>query len=201
MRLGLNGSTTNQNNIIEDIEVAGASGFDLVELRTYKLDSYLKNGGSLVSLREKFKQHNVLPYAINALEFFTLIDTEEKKNKVLEEAEQWCEIASAINCPYLVVVPSRLKKDETEAEIIADAVQMLNKLAVIGEKHNVSIAFEFIGMADFSVRTLELANRIIQDVNHEKVGLVVDTYHFHIGGSTIESIQELEKDKIFIFHE
>lgn len=200
MKLGLNGSTTDQCNLIEDIEVAKASGFDLLELRTYKLDDYLNGGGTLADLNQEFEKNGIQPYAINALEFFTLKDSEDEVNEMLEETEHWCKIAAAINCPYLVAVPSMVKGDETEDEIVKDAVEMLKKLAVVGEKHQVKIAFEFIGVEGFSVRTLKLANEIAEKVDHEYVGLVVDTYHVYTGGTTIESIQEVDQEKVFIFH-
>lgn len=200
MKLGLNGSTTDQCNLIEDIEVAKTSGFDLLELRTYKIDAYLEGGGTLPDLKAAFEENGVNPYAINALEFFTLKETEAEEKQMLEEAEKWCTIAAAINCPYIVAVPSLLKGQETREEIIDDAVEGLHKLATIGKKHGVSIAFEFIGVTGFSVSTLALANEIVNRVHDEYVGLVVDTYHFHLGGSTIESVQAVDKEKIFIFH-
>lgn len=55
MKLGLNGSTTGQCNIIEDIEVASQSGYDLLELRTYKINDFLNDGGKLEILKEKFE--------------------------------------------------------------------------------------------------------------------------------------------------
>lgn len=200
MKLGLNGSTTNQCNLIEDMEVAKASGFDLLELRTYKIENYLNDGGSLTELKQKFEENNIQPYAINALEFFTLKESEEEMKQMLEEAEYWCEVAASINCPYLIAVPSRLTKNLDKSEIINDAVNMLKELEKIARRHHVYIAFEFIGFEDFSVRSLSLANDIIKLVNSEYIGLVVDTYHFYIGHSTLESIQEVEKEKVFVFH-
>lgn len=200
MKLGLNGSTTDQCNLLQDIEVAKTAGFDLLELRTYKIDAYLEEGGTLPDLKAAFEENGVQPYAINALEFFTLKETGAEEKQMLEEAEKWCTIAAAINCPYIVAVPSMFEGKETNEEIVNDAVKGLHKLAAIGKKHGVYIAFEFIGVSGFSVRTLALANEIVNRVNDEYVGLVVDTYHFHLGGSTIESVQAVDKDKIFIFH-
>lgn len=200
MKLGLNGSTTDQCNLIEDIEVASQSGFDLLELRTYKINNYLNDGGSLENLRDKFIKEEVQPFAINALEFFTLKNTETEVNDMLKETEHWCKIASEINCPYLVAVPSRLVDNVKEETIIEDAVNMLLKVSDIAAKYDVKIAFEFIGFSDFSVTTLEVANEIITRVDRENVGLVIDTYHFYLGGSTLESVNVVDKKNIFIFH-
>jgi len=37
-------------------------------------------------------------------------------------------------------------------------------------------------------------------VNRENVGVVIDSFHFYTGGSTIESIGALDPDRLFIFH-
>lgn len=199
MLIGLNGSTTNQCTLIEDIKVTKASNFDVLELRTYKIEDYLKNGGTLSELNKIFQDNNIKPYAINALEFFTLKKTKEEEEKMLSEAEYWCKIASSINCPYIVAVPSRFE-DESPKEIKKDAIEMLTKLSDIGEKYNVKFAFEFIGFSDFSVRTLESAYDIVKEVNRENIGVLVDTYHFFIGQSTMESIEKIDTEKVFIFH-
>src|SRR5699024_3324614 len=199
MKLGLNGSTTHQCTLMEDIEVAHAAGFDIVELRTYKIKSFLENGGTVEELRNAFRQKSIHPLAINALEFFSLKESEDEVNAMLQEAEYWCDIAQQIGCSYLIAVPSR-HQDESDEEIQKDAVQMLQKLSAIGEKYHVDIALEFIGFEEFSVRTLSFANKIIQEVNRKNVGLVVDTYHFYIGNSSYESVEEVNKEDIFIFH-
>lgn len=200
MKLGLNGSTTDQCNLLEDITVASQAGFDLLELRTYKIIDYLESGGSLEDLKKAFKANEIQPYAINALEFFTLKKSAEDTDNMLKEAKQWLEIAASINCPYLVAVPSRYIANETDEEVIEDAVNMLQRLSQLAEKYKVKIAFEFIGFDDFSVRTLKVANQIVEKVDSPYIGLVVDTYHFYIGGSSLGSVSEVNKENVFIFH-
>ncbi|WP_176222286.1 sugar phosphate isomerase/epimerase family protein [Tuberibacillus sp. Marseille-P3662] len=198
MKLGLNGSTTDQCTLEEDIVVADRAGFDILELRTYKLNAYFERH-SLEDLAGAFKQSQVQPYAINAIEFFNL-KSEGEKEQVLQETEHWCHIASAIDCPYVIAVPSPLTDGVSDEYIIADTVQMLGDMSDIASRYNVNLAFEFIGFDNFSVRTLSMANQIVQVVDRENIGLVVDAYHFYTGGSTLESITQVDQDKLFIFH-
>jgi len=37
-------------------------------------------------------------------------------------------------------------------------------------------------------------------VDLDNVGLVVDTFHFYLGNSSLESLQKVDPEKIFIFH-
>ena len=67
-------------------------------------------------------------------------------------------------------------------------------------RHNVALAFEFLGQTDCSVQTLELADEIVRRVSRPNVGLVIDSFHFYAGGSKIESINELDPERLFIFH-
>jgi len=64
----------------------------------------------------------------------------------------------------------------------------------------VALAFEFLGQTDCSVQTLELADEIVVKVNRRNIGLVIDSFHFHAGGSTIRMIEALDPKRLFIFH-
>jgi 2-keto-myo-inositol isomerase len=79
-------------------------------------------------------------------------------------------------------------------------VSVLRELASIAERHNVALAFEFLGQKDCSVQTLELADEIIQKVNRRNIGLVIDSFHFYVGGSTIKMIDAIDPKRLFIFH-
>ena len=198
MQIGLNGSTTNQCNLIEDIEVATKAGFETLELRTYKLDSYLEDH-SVQELAERFQESGVRPYAINSVEFFNM-KPELEQQKMLQETERWCRIASKIGCPYVIAVPSEAPEGTPKEDIIENTSQMLKRMGDIAAKHNVSIAFEFIGYKTFSVNELKTADDIVSRADHSNVGLVLDAYHFFIGESKLEDLEQLNKDKLFIFH-
>jgi 2-keto-myo-inositol isomerase len=99
-----------------------------------------------------------------------------------------------------VVVPGKLPNKASEEEIIAESVKVLNQLADIAEKYRVGLAFEFLGQIDCSVQTLDLDKKIIEKVNRNNVGLVIDTFHFYAGNSTFEAIETLNPEKLFIFH-
>jgi 2-keto-myo-inositol isomerase len=88
----------------------------------------------------------------------------------------------------------------TRDEIIDESVNVLRELSEIAARHNVALGFEFLGQTDCSVQTLDLAGEIVQAVNRENVGIVLDAFHFFAGGSTIEMIDALDAKKLFIFH-
>lgn len=198
MKIALNGATTMHADLETDIKAASAAGFDLIEIWAAKLREYLKTH-STEDLKNLIKQHDLEPYSINSIEHITF-RTSEDYAKIKAETEELSKIAGEIGCPYIVVVPGKLPENATKDEIIEESVRVLNELADIAEKHDVSLAFEFLGQTDCSVQTLDLCNEIVEKVNRKNVGNVIDTFHFYAGNSTFEAIEKMKPEKLFIFH-
>lgn len=198
MKLALNGATTMHADLVTDLKAASAAGFDLVEIWAAKLRAFLKDH-SVDDLKELLKENNLEPYSINSIEHITFRNDEDYA-KIKAECGELSKIAGEIGCPYIVVVPGKLPENATKEEIIDESVKVLNELAEISEKYDVSLAFEFLGQTDCSVQTLDLCNEIVERVNRKSVGNVLDTFHFYAGNSTFEAIDTLLPEKLFIFH-
>ena len=182
-----------------DIRAAAAAGFDYVEIWAAKLRTYLKQN-SKADLKALFAENSIKPLSINSIEHVTLRD-DAAYAQIKADCEELSSIAEAIGCPYIVVVPDKLPPDGLSSyEVIEESVQVLRELASIGERHSVSLAFEFLGQKDCSVQTLELADEIVVKVNRRNIGLVIDSFHFYAGGSTTKMIEALDPKRLFIFH-
>lgn len=198
MKIALNGATTMHADLSTDIKAASQAGFDLIEIWAAKLREFLKTN-SVADLKNLLIENNLEPYSINSIEHITFRNAEDYE-KIKAETEELSRIAAEINCPYVVVVPGKLPENAGESEIIEESLKVLNELADIAEKYNVGLAFEFLGQTDCSVQTLDLDKKIIERVNRQNVGLVIDTFHFYAGNSTFEAIETLDPAKLFIFH-
>ena len=198
MKIALNGATTMHADLETDIKAASAAGFDLLEIWAAKLREFLKTR-TTADLKKLLDENNLQPYSINSIEHITF-RTDEDYEQIKAEAEELSRIAGEINCPYIVVVPGKLPENATKEEIVEESTRVLNELADIAEKHNVSLAFEFLGQTDCSVQTLDLCNEIVEKVNRKSIGNVLDTFHFYAGNSTFEAIENLNPEKLFIFH-
>lgn len=198
MKLALNGATTMQASLVEDVRVAGIAGFDCLEIWASKLRKFLASG-TPAELDKLFEDHRVAPYSINSIERITFRDADGHA-KLLIECDELCRTASAIKCPYVVVVPSPLPAGKTRTDVQEESVRVLDELGRIADRHNVGLAFEFLGQTDCSVQTLEQASEIVNQLGRANVGLVIDSFHFYAGGSRIESIDALDPQKLFIFH-
>ena len=186
-------------DLATDVRAAAAAGFDYVEIWAAKLREFLKTH-SVSDLKTLFGQSGVKPLSINSIEHITFSDAPADA-QIKTECEELAAIAEAITCPYIVVVPGNFPPGGLSSyEVIEETVGVLRELASIAERHGVALAFEFRGRKDCSVQTLELADEIVQKVNRRNIGLVIDSFHFYTGGSTIKMIDALDPKRLFIFH-
>jgi len=198
MKIALNGATTMRADLSTDIRVARQSGYDLIEIWSAKLYKYLENH-KISDLARELGDSEIEPYSINSIEHITFRTPEDYK-KIKAECQRLAEIAGQLECPYIVVVPGKMPTDAREEQIIEESVRVLNELADISEPYGVSLAFEFLGQTDCSVQTLDLSDKIVRAVGRKSVGNVLDTFHFYAGRSSFEAIDNLDPEKLFIFH-
>lgn len=198
MKIALNGATTMRADLATDIRAAGAARFDLIEIWAAKLREFLKTN-SVADLKNLIEENNLEPYSINSIEHITFRNAEDYR-KIKDECEEFSRIAGEINCPYVVVVPGKTPANAATEEIAEESVRVLNELADIAGKYDVGLAFEFLGQTDCSVQTLDFCKEIVEAIDRENVGLVIDTFHFYAGNSSFAAIETLDPSKLFIFH-
>ena len=199
MKLGLNGATTMRADLATDIRAAKAAGFEYLESWASKLRDFLANN-STTELKELFTKHGIQPLSINSIEHITFRDPTTYAS-ILEQCKELSVIAAGIECPYIVVVPGRIPEGGvTRFEVIEESVRVLNELCDIAEHSGVALAFEFLGQTDCSVQTLDLAHEIVRTTNRKNLSLVIDSFHFFAGGSSIEMIEALDPRLLAVFH-
>lgn len=199
MKLALNGATTMHADLVTDIKAAKAAGFELIEIWAAKLRTFLETN-TVADLKTLLDDAGLQPWSINSIEHITFRTADDYENIIKAQCEELSNIAGQIGCKYVVVVPGKLPEGLTEDEITDESIKVLNELGDIAEKHGVSLAFEFLGQTDCSVQTLDHCNKIVEKMDRENIGNVLDTFHFYAGNSTMESIDTLRPEKLFIFH-
>lgn len=200
-RFALNGATTGETVDVEtDIRVAAEAGYEAVELRDGKIERYLAGDGRIESLRERLTRSNISALSINALEDATL-GVRTSLDETLTRCARLCLWARALGAPYIVAVPSALPPAGlAEREARARTVDALKAIARVAGDAGVKVGFEFLGFPTCSVRTLHAARTIVDEVGDPNVGLVIDAFHFHVGGSRFEDLESLDASSVFIIH-
>jgi 2-keto-myo-inositol isomerase len=119
---------------------------------------------------------------------------------MLEDFQRFCRVAEAIGCETIIVVPSPRPKGVTAKDIERESVRVLSELSSLAKPYGVRLAYEFLGVADCTVNSLAQCAAIVDKVARPNVGLVLDTFHFFAGGSSVASIRPVNPKKIFVVH-
>lgn len=199
MLLGFHGATTMTSNLETDIAVSRQAGYRGLELWADKVDTYLKNH-STGELKALFESSGVAPLSLNALVFVGFRGDEYAT--IQARCKEMCEIAHAIGCPMIVVVPSPTLANWQLpwSDIVAEYVKVLRDLSDIATPYGIRLSFEFLGFGWCTVRTPRGAWEIVQQVNRPNVGMTVDCAHLFAGGGLMDEIDALDPEKIFAFH-
>jgi 2-keto-myo-inositol isomerase len=181
-----------------DVAATAHAGFTSLELWAAKVDRFLVDH-SVTDLKVLLQEHGVAPMTFNAIEFIAFRG--DKFGHIKDRCRQLCEIAQAIGCPSVAVIPSPTPGWQTTWEtIVAEHVTALQALSDIAGDYGIKLALEFLGFGWCSVRTPRGAQEIIQKTGRANVGLVVDAAHFYIGGGLLSEIDHLDPRSIYTFH-
>jgi 2-keto-myo-inositol isomerase len=199
MKLGFHGATIMTSNLETDVAATAHAGFKALELWASKVDRYLTEH-SVEDLRALLADADVSPMSLNSLEFISFRSQEEYAG-IKARCRELCEIAQAIDCPTVIVVPSPTpKRDTTWAEIVEEHVKVLRDLSDIAAQYGVRLAFESLGFGWCTVRTPRGAWEIVQKTGRDNVGLVIDAAHFYGGGGLLNELDAIDPAYIFAFH-
>lgn len=200
MKLCYNQATTLENsNLVKDLELCEKYGYDYIEIRTEdKLPEYLETH-TLEDLKNYFETHHIKPLALNALIYFNNRD-EQGHQVIVAEFKDMLEKGKVIGVEYIVAVPYFTQEKILKEDIKKSAVEVLTELSDLAEPYGIKIALEFCGHPQCTINTFGQAYDIVETVNRENVGLVLDAFHFHAMGSRKEDLLNADVSKIFILH-
>lgn len=198
MRLGFHGATSMTSNLETDVQATAHAGFKALELWAGKIDKYLEDH-SLEDFKALLVDNGVAAMSINSIEFITFRGDEYPK--IRARCRDLCQMAQAIDCPTIIVVPSPTPSYQTTwEEIVEEHVSVLRDLSDIAAEYGVKLSFELLGFGWCSVRTPRGAWEIVRKTGRDNVGLVVDCAHIYGGGGLFEEIEMVDPAHIFTFH-
>jgi 2-keto-myo-inositol isomerase len=198
MLLGLNGATTMTSPFETDVQIAGQAGYDVLEITATKLDKYLQSH-SVSQARNLILGAKLRAHAINSIEKINFQNAVGHK-LVLDRTRQLAEYSQTLSCPWLVSVPGPGPAGAKWNEIRDNTVASLREMCDAAKPFGVGIAFEFLGFAWCTVRTVAQSREIFESTDRANLGIVIDTCHYYAGGSTLDSIRAVDAKKLAIFH-
>jgi len=198
MLLGFHGATTMTSDLETDVAASAYAGFRALEVWAAKVDRYLTNH-SLADLKALFEGKGIAPLTINSIEFIAFRGAEYAG--IQARCHELGQVAAAIGCPTVVVVPSPTPTREMPwSQIVDEYVRVLRDLSDIARGYRVKLAFEFLGFGWCSVRTPRAAFEIVQKTDRDNVGMTLDAAHFYAGGGLMSELDQLDPRRIYAFH-
>jgi 2-keto-myo-inositol isomerase len=182
----------------DELVVVGSAGYGGLELYVPKLAPFLESH-SAEDLAQRLQGERLAAVAINGIENFSFRSPAEFA-QIEKDCGSLAQLSQAIGCPCIVVVPSPRPEGMSWAAVKGDTVEALRRLAEVAAPYGVKLAFEFLAPANCSVRTLAQGWEIVQATGRDDVGLVLDTYHFFVGGSSWDSLEEFDLGRLFLVH-
>ena len=205
MKIGFNeGSDWKCKNhtVLKDLEYCEKYGFQYIDIQSACLDEDLrKDRNALNDISSWLKGHSLKVNSYNALCDFNMCPTKAEKDRVMAELEEDIIRCRLLNTDTIILVPrGNLNTAATIPEIHDDAVMMLKEMLQLAAPEEIRLALEFCGQPDISINRFEDAYSIVEEINSNKLGVVLDQYHFHAMASGWDALEKAHGSKIFIWH-
>ena len=199
MNLAVNQATLMKTEMDIFLDSISKAGFKGVELRRDETFNYLKNH-SITELKHLLLDSNLECISFNAIELFSLCPEDEFK-KILTYTEKLMEIGNQIGCELIIAVPSFLEDPNIDDNlVIKKTINRLKVIAKLSEDYNFKIGFEPLGFPNCSVRKIQMALKTINSEELPEMGLVIDTFHYFIGEHSINELDLIPQEKLWLIH-
>jgi len=181
-------------NLPEMIEIAARAGYDGIEPWIMEIDTYLKSGKTLLSLKKHLTDAGII--AVDAIGFAPWMAQDLEKSKVgFSQMEKEMGQLAELGCQR-IAAPA-IGTDNPIDLLIAG--EKYAQLVSLGRKTGVMPQLEFWG-AFPQFHHLGQAMAVAAAANDPDVKILADIYHLFRGGSGFEGLHMLDGNVIDIFH-
>jgi len=197
MKPCLNHSTLAQADVETFLEASASAGFKGVELRIEKLRPYFALNNSWARLRELLHERQLESVCFNSFEDFGSVPVTDLE-PVLQRAKEFSVICKNTDCNLFVACPSSTPREMTKEAALKVTADRLERIAKVAAESSLKVGFEFV--YGRSAAKLEDAIKVVSTVKSENVGLVVDTFHYYIGRSTLDEFKDFPLERLWVVH-
>ena len=194
----LNQSTVKQASAEEFVRICAGEGFARVELRVENLESYFRIHG-VEEWQATLRDAGIEVASLNSLEEFSLVP-DSSFGLIEEKTRFMCSLCCLLGTDLLVVVPSFRRAGLSSQEVVEITVRNLERLSGVAEGFGVRLGFEPIGLPWYSVRSWEMGLEIVDQVDRDNLGLVVDTWNFFLGENRLDDLVSTPIEKLWLVH-
>lgn len=189
-RLALHTWTLDSTPLIDVLRIAREVGYQGIELRHADFMRCRRAGLSDEAIVELVRESNIR-VAVVGTENGVLFASGEELKRLLGSLRYVSEMARALDCGLVMMPPGSIA-----AGAPGLVTQNLKACAEITAGHGLRLALEFNSRHPV-VRTLKDGLEVVDAVNMENCGLLLDTYHLHCSGGNAASLRQVPVEQIF----
>ena len=192
MKFCLNTSTIKPQPLLKKIELAGAAGYDGIELWLNDVYDHIGRGGEVGDVETMLADHELIVPSVIAIRQWG--ETEGLEYELVkDEARRRFALAARLGAPYIVATPPfEMAAQEHLPGRYRDLLQ-------IGREEGIRPTFEYISFFK-SVNNLDDAWRIVQETDDADATIILDAFHTWNSDSDTELLREIPVEKISHYH-
>jgi 2-keto-myo-inositol isomerase len=180
----------------KELEVASKAGYGSVEIWINTLQEYLKEGGSLPEARRIITDLGLkIEDAIGFAPW--IVNDQTTRSKGFEQLKLEMDQLAVIGCKRVAAPPmGATTGDSLDLAAVAERYRAILEL---GDKTGVVPHLELWGFSKNLSRVGEILY-VAAEAAHPSARVLMDVYHLHKGGSGMDSVKNVGKPLVEIFH-
>lgn len=190
--ISLNSLTIRKAKLEEKIRAASAAGYAGIGLRYSDIHDFLEKGRNLEDVASLIRKYNLSLVEMSFGPGWQYANREIKK-QTLDKAERTFRYCKTLGCNCVTACAS------AESGDIKEAIKDYQELCEMSKGYGVKLALEFLGFAK-QIKDLKAAWEIVQKADASNGGVLLDTFHFYRGESSISDLQYIPIEKILLIH-
>jgi len=206
-RFSISPVTISQCSFEAAFRVAGDAGFQGIGMRYNQLEAFLEHGGDVKHVRSLARRHGL---ELTEMAFLAewqfhggvpIICVRQRTGVPAEAPEAarerlrvFLERCEQLECPNVTAVPAI-----GQAGCIAHAAADFAALCDAARPYGGRMCLEFMGPA-VQVRDVRTGWELVELANRPNGGLLIDTFLFHQGESSLDDIDVVPAEKVFSVH-
>lgn len=180
----------------KELEVASKAGYKSVEIWINTLQDYIKTGASLAEAKRIIDDLGLK--VEDAIGFATwIVDDQTARSKAMDQLKMEMDQLAQIGCPRVAAPPMGATTGEMLE--LPKMAERYRKILELGDQTGVVPHLELWGFSKNLSRVGELLYVAVES-NHPSAKVLMDVYHLHKGGSGMDSVKDVGKPLIEIFH-
>jgi len=192
MQFCLNTSTIKPQPLLRKIELAGAAGYDGIELWLNDVYDFIGRGGEVGEVERALADAGLMVPSVIAIRLWGEQEGWEYE-LVKDEARRRFALGARLGAPFIVATPPlELARQDHLPERYRDLLQ-------IGREEGIRPTFEYISFFK-SVYNLADAWRIVQETDDEDSSIILDAFHNWNSISSLDDLRAVPLEKISHYH-